>query len=97
MSLKPRLSQPVPAETARIARAAFPQRNVYLKLRGQRGPIFSDADFAALFPQEGQPAYAPWRLALVTVLVQLVRRRNRVMSETINRGGFSKARAYCRN
>ena len=31
-------------------------------------PIFSDADFAALFPQEGQPAYAPWRLALVTVL-----------------------------
>ena len=68
MSLKPRPIQPVPAETARVARAAFPKGNVYLKLRDQLGPIFSDADFAALFPKEGQPAYAPWRLALVTVL-----------------------------
>ena len=68
MSLKPHPIQPVPAETVRVARAAFPKGNVYLKLRDQLGPIFSDADFAALFPQEGQPAYAPWRLALVTVL-----------------------------
>ena len=68
MSRKPRPIQPVPAATARVARAAFPKGNVYLKLRDQLGPIFSDADFAALFPQEGQPASAPWRLALVTVL-----------------------------
>ena len=67
MSRKPRPIQPVPAATARVARAAFPKGNVYLKLRDQLGPIFSDADFAALFPKEGQPAYAPWRLAL-TVL-----------------------------
>ena len=67
MSLKPRPIQPVPAETARVARAAFPKGNGYLKLRDQLGPIFSDADFAALFPQEGRPASAPWRLAL-TVL-----------------------------
>ena len=68
MSLKPSPIQPVPAETARVARAAFPKGNVYLKLRDQLGTIFSDADFAALFPQEGPPTYAPWRLALVTVL-----------------------------
>lgn len=68
MSLNPRPIQPVPAEPARVARAAFPKGTVYLKLRDQLGPIFSAADFAALFPQEGQPASAPWRLALVTVL-----------------------------
>ena len=68
MSLNPRPLQPVPAETARVARAAFPKGHGSLKLRDQLGPIFSDADFAALFPQEGQPASAPWRLALVTGL-----------------------------
>ena len=68
MSLNPRPIQPVPAETARVARAAFPKGKVYLKLRDQLGPLFSAAAFAALFPQEGQPASAPWRLALGTVL-----------------------------
>ena len=68
LSLKPSPIQPVPAETARVARAAFPTGNVYLKLRDQLGTIFSAADFAALFPKDGQPTYAPWRLALVTVL-----------------------------
>ena len=32
---------------------------------------------------------------LLTELVQFVRIRNRLMSETINRGGFSRASAYC--
>ena len=68
LSLKPSPIQPVPAETARVARAAFPKGNVSRKLRDQLGPIFSAADFAALFPKDGQPPSAPWRLALVTVL-----------------------------
>jgi transposase len=68
MSLKPKPIQPVPDETARVARAAFPKGNVYLKLRDQLGTIFSDEDFAALFPKDGQPSLPPWRLALVTVL-----------------------------
>ena len=38
MSLKPSPIQPVPAETARVARAAFPKGNVYLKLRDQLAP-----------------------------------------------------------
>ena len=62
MSLKPRPIQPVPDETARVARAAFPQGNVYLKLRDQLGTIFSDEDFAPLFPKDGQPPSSPWRL-----------------------------------
>jgi len=38
------------------------------QLRDALGPIYSDEQFAHLFPKRGRPAEAPWRLALVTVL-----------------------------
>src|SRR6185436_66561 len=68
MSLKPSPMQPVPEETARVARAAFPKGNPYLTLRDELGTIFVDADFCDLYAAEGQPALAPWQLALVTLL-----------------------------
>jgi transposase len=69
MSLHPQQSiPPVPDETARVARAAFRTRNPYLILRDRLGTLFTDADFADLYPKRGQPAYAPWRLALVTLM-----------------------------
>src|SRR4051812_14709097 len=68
MSLKPAVIQPVPEETARVARAAFRRGNPLLNLRDELGAIFADADFADLFPKLGQPGLAPWRLALVTLL-----------------------------
>src|SRR5947199_1197088 len=68
VSLKPSPIQPVPEETARVARAAFRKGNPLLKLRDELGAIFADADFADLFPERGQPGLAPWRLALVTLL-----------------------------
>jgi transposase len=68
MSLKPRPVPPVPEETARIARAAFRKGNVYLTIRDELGVFFDDAMFAALFPERGQPAETPWRLALVCVM-----------------------------
>src|SRR4051794_23128897 len=68
MSLQPGLISPVPENTAQVARAAFPDGNPYLQLRDQLGTLFTDADFADLYPRRGQPALAPWRLALVTVL-----------------------------
>lgn len=68
MSLKPSFIEPVPEETARIARAAFPKGNLYLSMRDELGIAFSDADFANLFPRRGQPAFAPWRLALICVM-----------------------------
>ena len=68
MSLHPRTSYHVPAETARVAHACFPQGNPYLHLYDALGPIFQDHDFAALFPTRGQPAAAPGRLALITLL-----------------------------
>jgi transposase len=68
MSLKPQAIGPVPEETARIARAAYPRGNIYLQLRDTLGTIYKDEQFADLFPQRGQPAEAPWRLALVCVM-----------------------------
>lgn len=68
MCLKPEPIASVPAETARVARAAFPRGHRYLTLRDQFGTIFTDARFASLFAACGRPAEAPWRLALVTLL-----------------------------
>lgn len=67
MSLHPSPISPVPEETARVARAAFPKGNRYLEMRDVLGTIYTDELFADLYPQRGQPAEAPWRLALVTV------------------------------
>ena len=63
MSLRPEPVGPVPEETARVARAAFPKGNVYLQLRDALGIVYDDERFAALFPARGRPAEAPWRLA----------------------------------
>ncbi len=68
MSLCPQSLPPVPDDTARIARAAFRRGNPYVLLRDKLGAVFADADFADLYPKRGQPAYAPWRLALVTLM-----------------------------
>jgi transposase len=68
MSLKPSPIGPVPELTAFVAQAAFPGGNPYMTVRDTLGTFYEDERFAALFPERGQPALAPWRLALVTVL-----------------------------
>jgi transposase len=68
MSLKPTPIGPVPELTAFVAHAAFPAGNPYMTVRDVLGTLYEDERFAALFPERGQPALAPWRLALVTVL-----------------------------
>src|SRR5215218_4540027 len=69
MSLRPPPPLPaVPEDTARVAQTAFRGGNPYLLLRTRLGTILADATFADLYPTRGQPAYAPWRLALVTLL-----------------------------
>ena len=67
MSLHSRHPEPVPEETARVARTAFPRGNRYLRMRDELETIYVDETFTALFPRRGQPAESPWRLALVTV------------------------------
>src|SRR6186713_1646102 len=68
MSLKPQQIGPIPEGTAFVARSAFPDGNPYLSVRDTLGTFYDDERFAALFPDRGRPAEAPWRLALVTVL-----------------------------
>src|SRR4028118_1508693 len=68
MSLKPLPIAPVPEMTALIARAAFRKGNLYMRLRDELGTLYSDADFADLYPNRGQPRLPAWRLALVTVM-----------------------------
>ena len=58
----------IPAETERIARLAFPKGSLAMKLRDELGMIYTDEQFSDLFPERGQPAESPARLALVTVL-----------------------------
>jgi transposase len=67
MSLKSTPIPPIPEELARVARAVFPRGNALMQVRDTLGPIYTDEAFAELFPTHGQPAEAPWRLALVRV------------------------------
>ena len=68
MSLQPHAIYPIPEDTQRVARAAFPHGNIYMQVADRLGPIYHDEQFTALFPRRGQPAEAPARLALVTLL-----------------------------
>lgn len=68
MSLQPQPVCPIPDDTARVARAAFPRGNTYMRVRDVFDGLYTDELFAPLFPSRGQPAEAPWRLALVTVM-----------------------------
>ena len=67
MSLKPVDLTPIPEETARIAKAAFPKGNIYLKLRDELGALYQDEIFSDLFPERGCLAMSPGRLAMITI------------------------------
>src|SRR5262249_12440410 len=68
MSLQAQPIPRIPETTAKIARRAFRKGNVYMQMRDLLGTFFTDDQFADLYPADGQPAYAPWRLALVSVM-----------------------------
>jgi transposase len=68
MSLDPQNNYPIPEDTQRVARAAFPKGNLYMRMRDELGAVYQDATFAELFPGRGQRAESPGRLAWVTVM-----------------------------
>lgn len=68
MSIRREPIPSIPEETQRVAKAAFPQGNVYMQMRDELGSLYTDDMFSALYAQDGQPAISPWRLALVTVM-----------------------------
>jgi transposase len=83
MCLKPSSLPPIPEETARIARAAYRKGSVIMRIRDAIGAIYDDASFAELFPRRGQPAEAPWRLALVVVFQFLEHLTDRQAADAI--------------
>src|SRR5450756_2215366 len=68
MSLKPQETFSVPDETRCVAVAAFPKGCACLHIGDVLGCIYQDKQFEGLFSRRGQPAEAPGRLALATVL-----------------------------
>ena len=68
MSLHPQPPSQIPPDTVRVALAAFPKGNIYMRMRDELGTIYTDGAFAPLFPLQGQPALAPARLALITIM-----------------------------
>ena len=49
MSLKPEPIGPVPQETARVAKAAFPKRSLFMHMRDELGVLSQDEAFAPFF------------------------------------------------
>jgi hypothetical protein len=65
---RPMPIEPIPPETTRVARAAFPQGHRSLRVADALETRCTDGAFLARFPTHGHPACPPWRLALVTLL-----------------------------
>jgi transposase len=68
MLVHPQNIPDIPRQTVEVAHACFPHGNIYMKIRDTLGSVFDLEVFTGLFPDSGQPAYAPWRLALVCIM-----------------------------
>ena len=82
MSLQPAHTYIVPEPTARIAHAALPKGALCLQLYDHLGTLFQEQDFAELLPRR-EPAAAPFRLALVTVLQCVEGRSDRAAADAV--------------
>ncbi|MBB5295836.1 transposase (plasmid) [Deinococcus metallilatus] len=81
--LRPEPIGAIPEETVRVARSAFRKGSLAMQLRDELGTLYTDADFADLYPNLGQPALSPWRLALVTVLQFLENLTDRQVADQV--------------
>ncbi|MEU5307075.1 IS1182 family transposase [Streptomyces noursei] len=68
MSMRPRGLPPVPEQTVAIARAAFPDGSLAIRVRDRLAEVFADEPFTGAFGVRGAPGMAPAVLSLVTVL-----------------------------
>lgn len=83
MSMKPQGLQPIPQETERIAKRACPKGTLAMQMRDELGPIYSDEEFAHLFPKRGKGALSPACLAMVTVLQAMEGLTDRQAAEAV--------------
>lgn len=68
MSLQPKGLPEVPAQTVSVARAAFPQGTLAMRVRDRLGEVFADEPFAGAFGRRGAPGLSPAVFSLVTAL-----------------------------
>jgi transposase len=68
MSMRPRALPEVPDQTVAVARAAFRQGSLAMRVRDELGEVFSDGAFIDAFGVRGRPGISPGQLAMVTVL-----------------------------
>jgi transposase len=85
MSMQPQLFYVIPAETERVARAAFPKGCTIMQIRDELGMLMADQDFAALFSAVGQPALSPCRLLLITIFQFLEGLTDRQAADAVRR------------
>ena len=83
MSLKGQPIGAIPEQTARVARAAFPKGNPWVRLRDELGTIYQNEEFTRLFSKTGQPAREPWQVALVSVMQYAEGLSDRQASEAV--------------
>ncbi|WP_449350964.1 hypothetical protein [Streptomyces shaanxiensis] len=50
MSMQPKEPVMIPAETVRVARAAFPKGSLAIRVRDELGPLFRDEELARNLP-----------------------------------------------
>src|SRR5258707_15041918 len=92
MSMYPYPIAPIPAEIAQLAWKINPKGTLIMRLRDRLGSLYQDEDFVALYPTTGQPAYEPWRLALVVVFEYLEGLTDRQAAEGVGkRSGWKYA------
>ena len=68
VSMRPQGLPEVPAQTAAVARAAFPQGSVAMRARDRLTEVFADEPFSDAFGVRGPPGLSQGVLGLVTVL-----------------------------
>lgn len=83
MCLHPESIPPVPEVTARVAKAAFPKGNRYMRLRDELGVFYNDEDFVKLYPDRGQSAIAPWRLTIILIMQFLENLSDRQTADSV--------------
>jgi transposase len=68
MSMRPGALPEIPGQTVVVARAAFRQGALALRVRDELGEVFCDGAFIDAFGVRGRPGISPGQLAMVTVL-----------------------------
>ena len=85
MSLQPRRLPEVPADTARAARVAFPRGSLAVRIRDERGEVWSDQRLRGLFGVRGKPGISPAQLMIVLVLAMAENLTDRQAADMVRR------------